>query len=329
MGFLFLGCVYAVFVFTLLVLVKVYAVLTLGKCHSKRRLDGKTVLVTGANRGIGYETALNLAKRGARVIITSEDEEDLPRARDKIVYESGNKNVVVKFLDLRSFEIIRNFAKDILNTEERLDILVNNAGIGACPRKKTQDGLILGLQINYFGPFLLTNLLLGLMRKTGSARIVNVSSVMSNIGIGFDKDDITLCRFPWLYEATMYSNSKRLIVYATREMANRLEGSGVTVNCLHPGAVYTNLFQNTGMWLIIFVANIIGPLYMKTPEEGIETSVHLSVCESMDGVSGEYFSDCKKSWIWADLSDKTCKEVWDQSVALVHLKPEEMHYNKY
>lgn len=329
MGFLLLGCVNAVFLFTLLVLVKVYAVLTLGKCQSKRKLDGKTAIVTGANRGIGYETALNFAKRGARVIITSENEKDLPRARNKLIGESGNKNIVVKFLDLRSFEIIRNFAKDILDTEERLDILVNNAGVGVAPRKKTQDGLLIGLQINYFGPFLLTNLLLGLMRTTGSARIVNVASVMSNIGIGFDKHDITMCRFPMWYDVVTYCNSKRLVVCATKEMANRLEGSGVTANCLHPGAVYTNIFQDTRIWLLIFVANILGPLYMKTPEEGIETSVHLSVCESIEGVSGEYFSDCKKTWIWGDLSDKTCKEVWDQTVALVHLKPEEMHYNKY
>lgn len=110
---------------------------------------------------MGYFTALDLAKRGARVIITSENKTDLIRARDEIINLTGNKNVIAKYLDYTSLELTRSFAKEILETEDKLDVLINNAGTFGSSNKYTNDGLLLILQVNYFGPFLLTHLLLG------------------------------------------------------------------------------------------------------------------------------------------------------------------------
>lgn len=111
--------------------------------------------------GIGYQTALDLAKRGARVIITSENEKDVVRARGDIIKETGNQNIVAKYLDLTSFAVVRTFAKDILQNEKKLDILINNAGSVGFGNNYSKDGLLLGLQVNYYGMFLLTHLLIG------------------------------------------------------------------------------------------------------------------------------------------------------------------------
>lgn len=114
---------------------------------------------------MGYNTALDLAKREARVIITSEDKADLIWAKNEIIQKTKNKNIIAKHLDMSSLDNIRRFARDILNSEERLDVLINNVGVAGAENKFTQDGLLLGLQINYFGPFLLTHLLLGTFNK--------------------------------------------------------------------------------------------------------------------------------------------------------------------
>lgn len=311
----------------LLVLFKVYAVLTLGRCTSTRKLDGKTVLVTGANRGIGYYTALDLAKRGARVIITSENKEAIKEAREKLIKASGNSNIVAKYLDLLSLDIVRAFAKDILETEKRLDILVNNAGTTGLGRKLTKDGLLPGMQVNYFGPFLLTNLLLGLLKKSGESRIVNVASVLSQVSYGFNVNNINECASNISYELQVYCNSKRCVYYATVEMADRLIGSGVTVNCLHPGAVNTIIYNTTKINSLILLVKILAPLYFKTPEEGAQTSIHLAVSDSVYGVRGRYFSDCNMSNWWGPKDKHIRQKVWDQSVQLVKLSPEEMHFD--
>uniref|UniRef100_A0A3Q1GW59 Uncharacterized protein n=1 Tax=Anabas testudineus TaxID=64144 RepID=A0A3Q1GW59_ANATE len=151
-----------------------------GVCRSKVRLDGKTVLVTGANTGIGKETALDMARRGETLRLTCRD---LTRARiaaDEIRQKSGNGNVVVKKVDLASLQSVRDFAKDITENEERLDILINNAGICImmCPKWKTDDGFEMQFGVNHLGHFLLTNCLLDLLKKSAPSRIVIVSSLV-------------------------------------------------------------------------------------------------------------------------------------------------------
>ncbi|XP_045024832.1 retinol dehydrogenase 14 isoform X3 [Daphnia magna] len=140
---------------------KAYLWYTLGVCTSTKKLTGKTVIITGANTGIGKETAIDLAKRGARVILACRDPKKAAIAKDDIIRESGNKNVVIRQLDLASLKSVRKFAADILKSELRLDVLINNAGCATIEKTLTEDGLEYQMQSNHFGHFLLTNLLLG------------------------------------------------------------------------------------------------------------------------------------------------------------------------
>jgi retinol dehydrogenase-12 len=149
-----------------------------GRCVSKARLDGKTAIITGSNTGIGKETALDLAKRGARVILACRDVDKANQAASEIRKRSGNGNVHVEKLDLASFDSIRSFASRINSQEARLDILINNAGIMLCPFWKTNDGFEMQFGVNHLGHFLLTNLLLDKLKQAPEqARIVNVSAL--------------------------------------------------------------------------------------------------------------------------------------------------------
>eukprot|EP00105_Crassostrea_gigas_P030343 XP_011452614.1 PREDICTED: retinol dehydrogenase 13 [Crassostrea gigas] len=147
-----------------------------GVCRSKARLDGKTVIITGANTGIGKETAIDLASRGAKVILACRDVMRAERAATDIMKKSNNQNIVVKIVDLASLDSIRKFADNINKSEPKIDILINNAGIMMCPYWKTQDGFEMQFGVNHLGHFLLTNLLLDKIKSSAPARIINVSS---------------------------------------------------------------------------------------------------------------------------------------------------------
>ena len=148
-----------------------------GTCHSKARLDGKTCIVTGSNTGIGKETALDFAQRGARVILACRDLNRANKAAEEIRKSTGNGNVIVQSLDLASLESVRKFADHFNRTEERLDILVNNAAVMASPRWETKDGFEMQFGVNHLGHFLLTNLLLNKLKASSPSRIVNVSAL--------------------------------------------------------------------------------------------------------------------------------------------------------
>ena len=147
-----------------------------GMCKSKAKLNGKTAIITGSNTGIGKETAKELAKRGARIIMACRNIKEGIKAADEIKQTTENDNVVVKVLDLASFKSIRNFADNINSYEERIDILVNNAGVFLCPQSKTEDGFEMHFGVNYLGHFLLTLLLVKKIKKSSPARIINLTS---------------------------------------------------------------------------------------------------------------------------------------------------------
>ena len=210
-----------------------------GVCRSKARLDGKTVVITGGNTGIGLETAVDLAKRNARVILGCRSVERGERAAVEVRKRSGNDNVVFVQLDLASLDSVRKFAAKILEEEPRVDILINNAGIMGLPeRTLTQDGFEMQFGVNHLGHFLLTNLLLDRMKEAPSARIVNVSSKAHYWGtIDFDNLDSERSYSPW----RAYGTSKLANILFTRSLAKRLQGTNVTTNSLHPGTVFTEL----------------------------------------------------------------------------------------
>ncbi|XP_018603185.1 retinol dehydrogenase 13 [Scleropages formosus] len=290
-----------------------------GVCRSRVRLDGKTVLITGANTGIGKETALDLARRGARVIIACRDMSKADTAAEDIRQKSRNRNVVVKKLNLASLQSVRQLAKDIEENEKRLDILINNAGIMMCPKWTTEDGFEMQFGVNHLGHFLLTNCLMDLLKKSAPSRIVNVSSLAHEQGkIHFD--DINLDRDYTPLKS--YQQSKLANILFTRELAVQLKGTGVTTYCLHPGVIRTELWRHK-MPTSTLLKNIISLpfiVFMKTPWEGAQTTIHCAVEESLANDSGLYYSDCapKKPAPQAQ-DDQAAKRLWELSSSMVGL----------
>ena len=216
-----------------------------GACKSKATLDGKTVIITGGNTGIGKETAIDLAKRNARVIIACRSEEKGKKAEVDIRRESGSSNVHFRKLDLASFESIRNFVKEVLAEETRIDILINNAGVMYCAYQKTEDGYETQFGVNHLGSFLLTNLLLDKLKQAPEGRIIVVSSLGHQFAAKIDLDTINSEAHYNPYDA--YHKSKLANVLFTKALAKRLSDTNVTVNSLHPGFVDTELQRHSTM----------------------------------------------------------------------------------
>ncbi|KAG7473267.1 hypothetical protein MATL_G00093920 [Megalops atlanticus] len=290
-----------------------------GVCRSKVRLDGKTVLITGANTGIGKETAVDLATRGARVILACRDMTRANTAADEIRQRSGNGNVVIKMLDLASLQSVRNLAKDILENEERLDILINNAGVMMCPKWRTEDGFEMQFGVNHLGHFLLTNCLLDLLKKSAPSRIVNVSSLAHEKGeIYFDDINLDKDYCP----QKSYRQSKLANVLFSQELAARLEGTGVTVYSLHPGVIRTELGRHFWPTIPLWKRIIFQPLLLliKSPWEGAQTTIYCAVEESLEKTSGLYYSDCAPKEAAPQGHDAaTAKKLWDVSASMVGL----------
>ena len=216
-------------------------------CKSKARLDGKTVIITGANTGIGLETAVDLAKRNARVILACRSVERGETAAVEVRKRSDNDNVVFVQLDLASLDSVRKFAAKILEEEPRIDILINNAGVLNNTYIKSADGYELTFAVNHLGHFLLTNLLLDRIKEAPSARIVNVSSMGHSMG-KIDFDDLNSERSYSRWRS--YGTSKLANILFTRSLAKRLKGTRVTANVLHPGAINTELSRNLDSLLV-------------------------------------------------------------------------------
>ena len=209
-----------------------------GVCYSKAKMNGKTVIITGANTGIGLETAVDLAGRGARVILACRSKEKGEAAVDKVKRRSKSENAAFVSLDLASLDSVRKFASEILDKELRIDVLINNAGVMVPPYTKTADGFELQFGVNHLAHFLLTNLLLDRLKQAPSARIVNVSSLAHEWGkINFDdlQSEVSYSR------GGAYGQSKLANVLFTRSLARRLQGTNVTAYSVHPGSVRTEL----------------------------------------------------------------------------------------
>ena len=300
-----------------------------GVCTSQAKLEGKTVIVTGANTGIGKETALDLATRGARIIMACRNLLKAEEALKEIVQKSGNKNIEAKRLDLASLKSVREFAEDVNNNEARLDVLVNNAGLllNHNALTKTDDGFEIHIGVNHLGHFLLTNLLLDLLKKSAPSRIVVVSSIAHNspwfttTGFNFENMNGEINYSPF----AAYGQSKLANILFTRELARRLNGIGVTANSLHPGVIYTEISRNVSSTLQSIFAHYIYPHFAKTSFEGAQTTIHVAVSEELNGVTGLYFADCKeKKPEETALDDEAAKKLWQVSAELVGLHSNEV-----
>ncbi|XP_064484315.1 retinol dehydrogenase 14-like [Ornithodoros turicata] len=290
-----------------------YCRITVGRCKCLNRVDGKTVLITGGCTGIGFETAKTMAARGGRVIFTCRNLEYGELAQQKIIEQTGNTEVFVKRLDLASIPSVRFFAKQFLETEKRLDILIANAGRTA-PRQRTvtNDGFEITIQSNHLGHFLLVNLLLDLIKKSAPARIVVVSSMIHRWAT-FDIDDFFVERH--YSQSRAYGISKLLNIYFARELSDRLRGCDVTVNSLHPGLVKTKFYRDTPHTLLgRFLVTVAIPLFSKSPTEGAQTSIHLSLSPELEHTTGKYFMDCKETRpVASALNPVLQRKVWETS----------------
>ena len=290
-----------------------------GICRSKASMEGKTVIITGANTGIGKETAMDLAKRGARVIMACRDLNKGEAALKDIVEKSGNTKVTLRQLDLASMRSIDEFAEDINQNETQLHVLINNAGLAYPSQlKRTKDGFEITMGVNHLGHFLLTNLLLDLLRKSSPARIVVVSSsAHQSLTKEMKFDNINSEKFYNRWDS--YGQSKLANILFARELAKRLEGSGVTVNSLHPGVILTGIVRHLNRVLTFFITLLIN-IFCKTPEQGAQTTIHLAVCEEVELMSGLYFADCKPQEPSKAAQDEgAAKKLWEMSADLVGL----------
>eukprot|EP00092_Neocalanus_flemingeri_P008538 GFUD01009197.1.p1 GENE.GFUD01009197.1~~GFUD01009197.1.p1 ORF type:complete len:320 (+),score=100.99 GFUD01009197.1:106-1065(+) len=266
-----------------------------GRCISKARLEGKVAVITGANTGIGRETAKDLVRRGAEVHVLCRDVERGEVLRRDIKKETG-REVLIHQIDLASLETVRECAAALRKKLQKIDILVNNAGVMATPEWRTQEGFELQFGTNHVGHFLLTNELLPLLRKAGNARVVVVSSSAHAMG-RIDFEDLNWRTRP--YDSMgAYGQSKLANVLFAKELARRETqlGSGVTVYSLHPGIVKTELsrhFKETFGSVLFYLVKLLGPL-TKTPESGAQTSICCAVDPALENQTGKYYKDCQE-----------------------------------
>ena len=227
-----------------------------GVCKSRALLNGKTVIITGANSGIGKETAIDLAKRNARVILACRSVERGERAAVDIRKRSKNDNVIFHQLDLTSFSSIRQFSQSILKEEDHLDILINNAGVFMLPLWRTKDGIEMHFGVNYLGHFLLTNLLLNRLKQAPAARIVNVAADVPTLLGGINFEDINSEKSYNRVKAVI--QSKLLVILSSQYLARQLEqeGSEVTVNTVHPGIVRNEFGRYLNYWYGYFQVSV-------------------------------------------------------------------------
>lgn len=298
-----------------------------GKCTSKARLDNKTVVITGANTGIGKYTALDLYRRGARVILACRDTQKAESAVECIKQECNKiepdelGELRVVHLDLSSLSSVRKCAEQILRDEKYIHILINNAGVMMCPRTLTEDGYELQFATNHLGHFLFTMLLLPRILSSAPARIVNVASKAHITGNSLSLDDINLEKSYSSLRA--YGRSKLANILFTRELAKKLNGTNVTVYSLHPGVVDTELSRHLDQ--VVFPGSKwfyqnVGKIFMKSPEQGAQTTLYCALDEKLANESGEYYDDCQKvTPSQLAQNDELAKQLWDVSVEMVKL----------
>jgi NAD(P)-dependent dehydrogenase (short-subunit alcohol dehydrogenase family) len=277
-------------------------------------MQGKVCLITGATAGIGEVTALELARQGATVVGIGRSAEKCRRAAEHIRYETVNPDVEFLVADLSSLSETRRVAEEFLTRHSRLDVLVNNAGAYFSKFQESADGIEMTMALNFLSPFLLTHRLLDLLKASAPARIINVSSNAHQMaGIRFDDLEGRRRYGGW----TAYSQSKLGNILFTYELARRLEGTGVTVNALHPGFVATKFGHNNG-GLVGRGTQIVQKLVAMSPEKGAQTQIYLASSPDVASVSGKYFVKSKPaSSSRASYDPATAKRLWEWAEQMV------------
>jgi NAD(P)-dependent dehydrogenase (short-subunit alcohol dehydrogenase family) len=278
-------------------------------------MQGKVCLITGGTSGIGKSTAHELARMGATVVIVGRNAQKTSQVVEEIRAASGNNTVDSLLADLSSQQEVRRLANEFESKYSHLHVLLNNAGAVFMQRQLSVDGIEMTFALNHLAYFLLTNLLLDKIKASAPARIINVSSGAHTSGkIEFDN-----LQGERNYSSRAYGNSKLATILFTMELARRLEGTGVTVNALHPGFASTGFGKNNPGFLMKIIRAVV-PLIARSPEKGAETSIYLASSPEVQSITGKYFIDCKVSQPAPQATDMVvARKLWDVSAEMVHL----------
>ncbi|HYY77677.1 MAG TPA: SDR family NAD(P)-dependent oxidoreductase [Actinomycetes bacterium] len=286
-------------------------------------MEGRTILITGATGGIGNATALELARQGARVVVTGRDRDRGEAAVAALRERSGNRDVALLLADLSTQAGARGLAAQFMDRHARLDVLVNNAGLADSKRRLTADGIEADLAVNALAPFLLTRLLLAPLRTGPSARVVNLAGgVPGEIHL----DNLQAERS--FHGLESYSHSKTIQMALSYELAQRLRGSGVTVNVCYPGRASTAMTRSVTRDMFPGWSRLLWPLFrrMTRPDQGrsaaraARSSIYLATSPDLDGVTGQYVdSRCRRAdWPAAVLDPHLRARIWAVAEQLTH-----------
>ena len=296
-----------------------------GVCKYTQDLTGKIIVITGASAGIGKYTTQELARMGGTVIMACRDIPKTEEAKASILKSAADPSklkIDIIRLDLCDLSSIREFVKIFKAKYNRLDILINNAGVMAIPdRRLTKDGFEMQIGTNHFGHFLLTNLLLDVIKASKPSRIINLASMAHLFGY-LNLDDINSEKFS--NNQLTYGGSKLANILFTKELAKKLEGTGVKTVCLHPGAVRTELMRHVLDSLVMKIIIIIMfPFYwyfFKSTQQGAQTTLHCALISHEKLENGKYYSDCQTKWTRsAEVDSVKMKKLWEISEKMVNL----------
>lgn len=295
-----------------------YCKLTIGVCRGNACLVGKTAIVTGGNAGIGYETVLGLAARGARVIIA--DVADSEKARQSVIQETGNNEILSMHLDLSDNNSIREFSREFKKIPNcRLDILGNNAGIAKSDGRKNKAGIDLCIQINYLGHFLITHCLADVLKKTENSRIVFTSSGLSYF------QNLTVANMEAPNEHWNYGKSKLCQIIASNYFSEKLKSFNVTSNSVHPGLVKTGIhtLKNEYSWQKIIHLGLLN-LLGRTSYDGGQTVLDAALNSKWNNVTDKFFCECKPKFKpYKFYNEEFRADIISKTKRLVDLQPSE------
>ncbi len=279
-------------------------------------MQGKVCLITGANSGIGKATALGLAQMGATVVMVCRDRARGEEVQREIKTKSGNDAVDLLIADLSSQQSIRQLADSFRQRYPHLHVLINNAGAGFTQRQESVDGLEMTFAVNYLAPFLLTNLLLDVLKNSAPTRIINIASDNHRF-VRFDIQDLQLKRHYGFLRA--YGRSKLALLLFTYELARQLHGTGITVNALEPGPTSTTFGQKgagpAARMLLKFVSSLF-----RSPEKGAQTSLYLASSPEVETITGKYFvKSAPRRSSALSYNESLQRQLWEESARLVKL----------
>ncbi len=283
--------------------------------NNSELMKGKTCLITGANSGIGKATAIGLAKLGAHLVFVCRNQERAEKSIQDVKDKTGIESIDLMIADLSSQKEIHRLVEDFKKKYAKLHVLINDAGVNLSKRTLTEDGIETTFAVNYLAHFMLNHLLLDLLQKGAPSRIVTVVSSVQAKSINFE--DLNGDKHYGQLKA--YSQSKTAAIIFTYAFAKKIEGTGVTVNCLHPGYVKTRMIRNFRKFVKYFY-HLIG-LFMLSPRKGAKTSIYLASSPEVEGINGKYFKKRKEAEsVPVSYDEEVSKQLWDVSMKLTKVR---------